>query len=303
MKKKAINGWNLLWLLGGLISVIMLFGMAVSDLSTGPGVSTMIQLSARCAVPWVYLAFAASSLHILFSSDFSAWVLRNRKYFGLTFGVAMAWQALFIVWMVGVHTDYYTDEVYLLRDVIEGVVGYVFLILMVITSFRPGRRRLSRKQWRVLHKSGIYFLWAYAFSVYWWAIFYSESKIVMDYILYALGFGAWALRAAAWHKERMKAALKDPSWSGPNPFLRAVGAVIIGLGGLMAVSGSLWYGPAEPWVYGYGVTQAPELYVPYWPFEPFWPLLVIALGTYVMGVSMPLKSEREDSAAGQGVGR
>ena len=181
LKMKAVNGWTLLWILGSLISVIMIWGMAVSDLSTGPGVSSMIGLSARCAVPWVYLAFAASSLHILFSSDFSAWVLRNRKYFGLTFGVAMAWQALFIVWMVGVHTGYYTEEVYLLRDVIEGVVGYVFLVLMVITSFKPGRRALSRKQWRVLHKSGIYFLWAYAFSVYWWAIFYSESESAIDF--------------------------------------------------------------------------------------------------------------------------
>ena len=164
-------------------------------------------------------------------------------------------------------------------------MGYVFLILMVITSFRPGRRALSRKQWRVLHKSGIYFLWAYAFSVYWWAIFYSESRIILDYILYGFGFAVWAFRAAAWHKERMKAATKDPSWSGPNPLLRVVGTLIIGAGVVLAFSGSAWYGPAEPWIYDYALTQVPELYVPYWPFEPFWPLLVIVLGTYLLGTS------------------
>ncbi|MEE3326305.1 MAG: hypothetical protein VX252_03155 [Myxococcota bacterium] len=284
LKNKALNGWNLFWGFSALISAIMLLGMMGADLSSGPGVSTMIQLSARCAVPFVYLAFAASSLHTVFSSDGSAWVLRNRKYFGLSFAVAMAWQALFIVWMVGGYTGYYTDEVYLLRDVIEGVVGYAFLILMVITSFRPGRRQLSRKQWRVLHTSGIYFLWAYAFSVYWWAIFYSGSRVPMDFILYGLGFVAWAFRAAAWHKERMKKARKDPAWSGPNPLWRGVGGIIIAVGAWMAVSGSYWYGPSEPWVYGYTLTQIPELYVPYWPFEPFWPLGVIALGTYLLGI-------------------
>ena len=88
----------------------------------------------------------------------SAWVLRNRKYFGLCFAVGMAWQALFIIWMVVVFTDYYVNEVYVPRDAIEGVVGYLFLIAMVLTTFRFGRKRISRKNWRTLHKSGIYFL-------------------------------------------------------------------------------------------------------------------------------------------------
>ena len=284
LKKKSMNGWSLFRALAAFISVIMLVGMAGADLSSGPGVSTLIQLSARLAVPFVYLAFVASSLHVVLSSDGSAWLLRNRKYFGLSFAVAMAWQALFILWMVLLHTDYYVDEVYLLRDVIEGLAGYVFVILMTITSFRPGRRRLTRKQWHRLHTTGIYFLWAYAFSVYWWAIFYSGSSEPMDFVLYALGFGAWAFRAAAWHKDRLKKARKDPSWAGPNPVLRAVGWGVIVLGGVLAVTGSLWYGPAEPWVYGYGVTELPELYVPYWPFEPFWPLAVIAVGTVFLSV-------------------
>ena len=38
---------------------------------------------------------------------------------------------------------------------------------MVVTSFALGRKYLSAKQWKVIHKSAIYFLWAYPFSVYW----------------------------------------------------------------------------------------------------------------------------------------
>ena len=284
LKKKSVNGWSLFRWLAVFISAVMVLGMAGADLSSGPGVSTMIQLSAQLAVPFVYLAFVASSLHVVLSSDGSAWLLRNRKYFGLGFGVAMGWQALFILWMILLHTDYYVDEVYLLRDLIEGLVGYIFLILMVITSFRPGRRRLSRKQWHRLHTTGIYFLWAYAFSVYWWAIFYSASPEPMDFVLYGLGFVVWAFRAAAWHKNRLKKAKKDPEWTGPNPGLRVLGWGVIGCGLVLAVSGSLWYGSAEPWVYGYGVTQFPELYVPYWPFEPFWSLGVIALGTVLLSL-------------------
>ena len=158
LRKKSVNNWYLFWLISGPVSITMLVAMLRGDLSTGQGASSMIQLSVRCAVPVLYVAFSASSVHALFSSDWSAWMLRNRKYFGLCFAVAMAWQALFILWMVVVFTDYYVNEVYVPRDAIEGVVGYLFLIAMVLTTFRFGRKRISRKNWRTLHKSGSYFL-------------------------------------------------------------------------------------------------------------------------------------------------
>ena len=289
LKKKTINGWILFRLISSLISVVMIVGMAIGDLSSGPGVSSMIQLSARCAVPWLYLAFAASSLHVLSSSDFSAWVLRNRKYFGLSFAVSMGWQAIFIVWMVSLHTDYYVDEIYVLRDVIEGLLGYVFIISMVVTSFRPGRKLLSRKQWKLLHKSGIYFLWAYAFRVYWWAIFYYPDPVFIDYLFYWVGFLAWGVRAAAWKEDRRKAAEKDPSRAGPNPPARLAGIVIIGLGVAAATFGSAWREATGELLYGYAFTRIPELYLPYWPFEPFLPLSIIALGTYLVGTSRQVR--------------
>ena len=52
----------------------------------------------------------------------------------------MAWQGLFILWMVLAYTDYYVNELYVLRDAIEGVGGYLFLTAMTVTSFMPVRR-------------------------------------------------------------------------------------------------------------------------------------------------------------------
>jgi hypothetical protein len=37
---------------------------------------------------------------------------------------------------------------------------------MVVTSFRPGRSYLNAAQWKLLHTTSIYFLWAYHFSAY-----------------------------------------------------------------------------------------------------------------------------------------
>jgi len=212
LKIKLINGWNLFWLITVPISSVMVLSMIRVDLSSAEAVSSMIQLSVRCAVPWLFLAFAASSLQVVFPGSFSRWLLRNRSKIGLCFAAAMAWQLSFILWLVGIHTDYYVNEVYVLSDVVEGVVGYTFLIAMVLTSFKFGRSRLTAKQWKLLHTSGIYWLWAYAWSVYWFNLFYyQDPAVLIDYVYYWGGFLAFGLRICAWSKKRWR-----PS-TVPNP--------------------------------------------------------------------------------------
>lgn len=199
LRARSVNGWSLFWLITIPISMLIAFSMLRVDLSKAAAVSSMIQLSVRCAVPWLYLAFAASSLQVVFPGSISIWLLRNRKMMGLCFAAAMGWQLAFILWLVGIHTDYYVSDVYVFSDVVEGLVGYAFLIAMVLTSFKWGRSRLTRKQWKVMHTTGIYWLWAYAWSVYWFNVYYYEDPAVaIDYIYYWAGFLAWGLRLVAW---------------------------------------------------------------------------------------------------------
>lgn len=215
LKNRLINGWNLFWLVATPLSLAMVVAMMRVDLTTPEGVSSMIQLSVRSAVPWLFLAFAASSINALFPGQFSRWLLRNRPIVGLIFAAAMGWQLTFIFWLVGIHTEYYINDVYVLSDAVEGVVGYAFLIAMVLTTFRFGRKRLSAKQWRILHKGGIYWLWFYAWSVYWFSLFYYQSPaVLLDYIYYWAGFLAWGLRVAAWSKKHIKkTATQGPAQS------------------------------------------------------------------------------------------
>ena len=281
LKNKAINEWNLFWLISAPISIAMIIAMTGKDLSSAKGVSSMIQLSVRCAVPLLFLAFAASAVQKLFPGPLGHWFLRNRSFIGLSFATAMAWQGFFILWMVTVHSDYYINEVYVLRDAIEGVVGYTFLIAMAVTSFKFTRKHLKPKSWRLLHLSGIYFLWAYAFSVYWWNLFYYPNPLFIDYVYYWSGFLAWGLRAAAWGKKRRQLAAKNAPQASTQPAFGLIGVVIVGIGLIAASFGSVWREPAEEFLTGYSFTQIPELYLPYWPFISYLPLFVIALGAFM----------------------
>jgi len=298
LKKKALNEWRLFWLVTGLISIAMIIAMMQTDLSTGAGISSLIQLSVRCATPFLYLAFAASSMQKLFPGLLSMWWFRNRKVFGLCFAAAMAWQALFIVWLVTIHRDFYVDEVYVLRDVLEGLLGYSFLAAMTLTSFKFGRQRLTPKQWKWLHKVGIYSLWVYAFSVYWWALFYYPNPGLIDYVYYWGGFLTWGLRGVAWTKKRRQLNERNiPQGHTPLAF-KVIGTILIGIGIFMVTFGSSWQKASEAFMSQYEFLNWLVLYLPYWPFEPYIPLFAILLGLYLSTKSPILHTEQQDPGAG-----
>jgi len=258
-------------------------------------VSHMIGFSVRFAVPLIFVVVAASAVHSLFPGSLTAWWLRNRKYIGLCFAVAMAWQGFFIFMMSNFFRDYYFDEIFYFRDELEGSTGYIFLTAMVVTSFRFGRKYLSQAQWKLLHRSGIYFLWAYPFSTYWWtlAYYYGEPGPI-DYVYYSMGFAAFALRIAAWGKRRRQVASKLAPESSTPPALKALGGVIIVAGLAVAAIGMLWQEAITDFLTRPGWSANLELWLPFWPFEPFLSLVIIGLGVSLYTVSRPYVDQGAD---------
>ena len=284
---KAINKWRLFWLISIPMFITIVVTMMGADMSTASGVSSMIGFSVRLAVPFIFLVVAASSMQILFPGSFSKWWLRNRKYIGMCFAVAMSWQGLFIFIMSYFFRDYYFENVYLFRDELEGSIGYIFLPAMVVTSFHFGRKHLSAKQWKLLHKSGIYFLWAYPFSTYWWSLSYYQNPVPLDYVYYWCGFLAFAVRIAAWGKQRRQVMDRNAAESSTPLALKALGSAIIVLGLVWSAYGLHWQERVT------GFLTTPEwsadlvLWLPFWPFEPFLSLFIIGLGTMLVTMAVP----------------
>ena len=287
LKSKAVNGWGLFGLIAGPMCLVIIAESIAADLSTGAGVSQMIGFSVRIAVPFIYLVVAASSVHILFPSLFSRWWLRNRPYIGFCFAVAMAWQATFIFIMSNVYRDYYYQDVYLLRDELEGSVGYIFLVAMVVTSFRQVRAHMNQVQWKLVHTFGIYFLWAYPFSVYWWNLNYYENPALLDYVYYWAGFLAVALRITAWGKKRERTEKQFP--------LKFLGITLIATGITASATGLLWQKTITEFITTPTWSADLVLWLPFWPFEPFLPLFLIGLGTMTLTSSKKHADSRASS--------
>ena len=286
LKNKAINQWRLFWLISIPMCIVIVIAMIGADMSTGAGVSTMIGFSVRLAVPFIFLVVAISSVQTLFPGPFSMWLLRNRKYIGMCFAVVMAWQGLFIFIMSYFFREYYFADVYFFRDELEGSIGYIFLPAMVVTSFEFGRKHLSPKQWKLLHKSGIYFLWAYAFSTYWWSLCNGlscyENPVPLDYVYYSVGFLAFALRIAAWGKQRQQAVKRNaPESSTPLAFKVSGGAIIV-FGLVWSAYGLYWQERVTGFLTAPKWSADLELWLPFWPYEPFLSLFIIGLGAMLV---------------------
>ena len=282
LQHKAINQWKLFWLVSVPMSIMMVIEMMGVDMSDAAAVSHMISFSVRWAVPFIYLVAATSALQVLFPGPLPMWLLRNRKYIGMCFAVAMAWQGLFIFMMSNFFRDYYFAEIFYLRDELEGSTGYIFLAAMVVTSFKFGRKYLSAKQWKLLHKTALYFLWAYPFSVYWWNLSYYENPQPIDYVFYWSGFLAFALRIAAWGKKRRQAALRNaPESSTPFAF-RIFGGALIAFGVFVASTGLQWQKLVTDFLLAPAWSANLVLWLPYWPFEPYLSLFIIGLGTVLV---------------------
>ena len=58
--------------------------------------------------------------------------------------------------------------------------------------------------------------------------------------------------------------------------------VAIGVGLVAAVFGNAWYPTAATLLTGYAFIRILELYVPYWPFEPWLPVFAIAPDAYLI---------------------
>jgi len=275
LRNKAINGWRLFWLISVPMSIAMVFAMLGVDLTTGPGVSTMIGFSVRWAVPFIFLVVAISSLQILFPGPFPMWLLRNRKYIGMCFAVAMAWQGLFIFTMSVFFREYYYEDIYFLRDELEGSVGYIFLTAMVVTSFPFARKHLNLTQWKLIHKSGLYFLWAYPFSVYWWNLSYYENPELIDYVFYWMGFLAFALRIAAWGTQRRQLARTPLA-------VQILGSAVIAFGLYVSATGLQWQKQVTEFLTAPQWSANLELWLPYWPLEPFLSLFLIGFGVMLL---------------------
>ena len=122
-------------------------------------VRTVVRASARASLLLFLLAFSASSLRRLWRTRASAWLLRSRRYLGVSFAVSHGLHLISLIVLGSVFPDRFYSELNPFVPV-AGSIAYLFIAAMAATSFDRSAAWLGPRRWKLLHKTGGYVILA-----------------------------------------------------------------------------------------------------------------------------------------------
>jgi len=185
------SAWKLFAALAGL-TLLMTAAVLLSFPPGADGLRSAIRATARSSFALFLLAFLASSLVTLLPGSGSRRLLRERRYLGLAFAFSHTVHGLLIYR----YAQQFPELFWAGRTItssLPGSIGYLFLLLLTLTSFKAPMRLLGGRAWKALHSSGMWVL-AGVFCL----SFYNRTAMGGWYPLaFALMFSAIAFKLTA----------------------------------------------------------------------------------------------------------
>jgi methionine sulfoxide reductase heme-binding subunit len=200
---KLLRGWPL----GGVASAALVASQILLVAVGGTeeaGVRLLVRVSTRISFAMFVLVFVAAPARRFWPNDATRWLLRNRRYLGVSFGIAHFIHLFDIALLALLLGDGFEISPV---TVFGGGLAYLLLALMMITSFDTTARWLGPPYWKWLHRAGLYWLWFIFMQSYTGRAFQSPAYIPVASLLW----GALALRIAAWRARRPSAAAPAPA--------------------------------------------------------------------------------------------
>jgi sulfoxide reductase heme-binding subunit YedZ len=157
----------------------------------------LIRLTAGSSLLLFSLAFTASSIHQLSADDRWSGVLAARRRMGLSFALSHSFHLAAIIALVEVAFDGNYSE---LGDLTGGAVIYAFIYLMALTSNDSSVKLLGARQWKWLHRIGVYLIWVGLTSSYVGGLF--ESGAWYYWIYAPLAISLLVVRLIAFRSKR-----------------------------------------------------------------------------------------------------
>lgn len=192
-----LRGWFLvLWsaLAVGAMVAAVFAAHGTADLEA---VRQALRLTARTSLALFLLAFAASSLRRLWPVPATAWLLRNRRYVGVSFAASHFIHLGLVASLLRFDPARFDS----LLGLVPGAGAYLWLAAMTATSFDRMRAWLGQTWWRRLHLTGSWWIWA----VFAGNLTPKAARGIGHALAAAAVYAVFALRIAAWWRSRARA--------------------------------------------------------------------------------------------------
>jgi len=146
-------GWNALGVAAIVAALLAAHGLNEA------GVRAAVRATARTSFLLFLAAFSASALHRLFPGRATRFLLKNRRYLGVSFAASHAFHFGGLAALASIVGDRFWKE-NPAPIVIGGGLGFAFIFAMAATSFDSTAAFIGPRRWRLLHTAGVHYLWA-----------------------------------------------------------------------------------------------------------------------------------------------
>ena len=157
-----MKGWRIVFWVGAS-ELLLLSALLMVSKADPEGLHQAMRISAEISAGIFLIVFVASSLHRSIRSRWTAALLRERRYIGLSFALSMAIHlaAIFLAYLRTPGTMPPVDTIFY-----AGALGYAFTAALAFTSSDRAVQCLGPKRWRWLHAVGSYYLWFIFMTTY-----------------------------------------------------------------------------------------------------------------------------------------
>jgi methionine sulfoxide reductase heme-binding subunit len=138
----------------GAMTVAIVYGHAADT----DAVRFAIRMTARASLAFFLVAFLAGPLLRLMPGRFTAWLVRHRRAFGLSFALSHAIHLTMIGLLYSLDRTLFwtlTNPV----TVTTGIIAYGLIAIMTLTSLDALHRAMGPKLWRGVHLLGSWYIW------------------------------------------------------------------------------------------------------------------------------------------------
>ena len=142
-------GKPLLWVVAAVPAVALLVGAATDGLGANPA-QTLIQETGEWALRWLWLTLLVTPLREIAALPA---LLRYRRTMGVTAFVYAVLHLLSYAWLdKGWVIDDIVADVFKRNFILVGMLAFLVMLPLALTSFNAAIRALGGRQWQLLHK-------------------------------------------------------------------------------------------------------------------------------------------------------
>ncbi|MBE9041839.1 hypothetical protein IQ235_13720 [Oscillatoriales cyanobacterium LEGE 11467] len=150
--KLAIRGWKIVGYCALAIAIAIALILLIYGINE-PSLRMVVRATARTSWVLFLAAFTAFSLRQIHANSLTRWMVDNYRYLVIAMAVSYGFHALAIAKLaiaIGDANFLYDPG---------GLLGYLFILAMMVTSFDRFSSWFDRRVVKVLHVVGMYYLW------------------------------------------------------------------------------------------------------------------------------------------------